>query len=126
VFFAFAAVVLGSALVLILNTIQLAIFARRREIGVMKLVGATNWFIRLPFMLEGMVQGVVGAIAAFILVYAFRNGIMELIVDSSLDPLNALGARASDAIGTGIFLLFVGALVGAMGSAIAVRRFLDV
>ena len=45
---------------LIVNTIQLAIFARRREVAVMKLVGATNWFIRIPFMLEGMVHGVVG------------------------------------------------------------------
>jgi cell division transport system permease protein len=126
VFLVFATVVLGSALVLILNTIQLAIFARRREIAVMKLVGATNWFIRLPFMLEGMVQGLIGAVVAFIVVYSFRSQIMELIVDTSLDPLNALGARASDAVGTGIFLLIVGAFVGALGSAIAVRRFLDV
>ena len=126
VFLAFALVVLGSALVLILNTIQLAIFARRREIAVMKLVGATNWFIRIPFMLEGMVQGLIGATIAFILVYVFRNVIMDLIVDSALDPLNTLAARASDAVGTGIFLLFIGAMIGAIGSAIAVRRFLDV
>ena len=46
---------------LIVNTIQLAIFARRREVAVMKLVGATNWFIRIPFMLEGLIQGVLGA-----------------------------------------------------------------
>jgi cell division transport system permease protein len=126
VFLTFALVVLGSALVLILNTIQLAIFARRREIGVMKLVGATNWFIRIPFMLEGMIQGLFGAAIAFILVYGFRNLIMDIILDASLDPLNTLAARSSDAVGTGIFLLIVGALIGALGSAIAVRRFLDV
>ena len=53
-------VMLG-AIALVVNTIQLAIFARRREVAVMKLVGATNWFIRVPFMLEGLVEGLVGA-----------------------------------------------------------------
>ena len=58
---------------LIVNTIQLAIFARRREIAVMKLVGATNWFIRIPFMIEGLIDGVVGALLAFGVSYAFRR-----------------------------------------------------
>ncbi len=125
-YFGVAAVLLISATLLILNTIQLAIFARRREVAVMKLVGATNWFIRVPFMLEGMVQGVVGAVLAFIVVYAARNVVMDVITDPSFQVGNSLAARASDAVGTGIFLLFVGAIVGAVGSAIAVRRFLDV
>jgi cell division transport system permease protein len=125
-YFGVAAVLLISATLLILNTIQLAIFARRREVAVMKLVGATNWFIRVPFMLEGMVQGVVGAVVAFIVVYAARNVVMDVITDPSFQVGNSLAARASDAVGTGIFLLFVGAIVGAVGSAIAVRRFLDV
>jgi cell division transport system permease protein len=125
-YFGVAAVLLISATLLILNTIQLAIFARRREVAVMKLVGATNWFIRVPFMLEGMVQGMVGAVLAFIVVYAARNVVMDVITDPSFQVGNSLAARASDAVGTGIFLLFVGAIVGAVGSAIAVRRFLDV
>ena len=91
----------------------------------MKLVGATNWFIRVPFMLEGMVQGMVGAVVAFIVVYAARNVVMDVITDPTFGG-SSLAARASDAIGTGIFLLFVGAIVGAVGSAIAVTRFLDV
>ena len=124
-YFGVAAVLLISATLLILNTIQLAIFARRREVAVMKLVGATNWFIRVPFMLEGMVQGVVGAVVAFIVVYAARNVVMDVITDPTFGG-SSLAARASDAVGTGIFLLFVGAIVGAVGSAIAVRRFLDV
>ena len=57
VFLSVAVVLLFSASVLILNTIRMAIFARRREVSVMKLVGATNWFIRLPFMAEGLIQG---------------------------------------------------------------------
>jgi cell division transport system permease protein len=125
-FLAMAVVLLISATLLIFNTIQLAIFARRREVSVMKLVGASNWFIRIPFMLEGMVEGLVGAVVAFILVYSFRNFVMDLITDPSFGTASTLAARASDAVGTGIFLLVVGAIVGALGSAIAVRRFLDV
>jgi cell division transport system permease protein len=125
-FLIMAIVLLISATLLIFNTIQLAIFARRREVAVMKLVGATNWFIRVPFMLEGTIQGLAGATIAFILVYVFRDFVMELITDPSFDPLKTLAARASDAVGTGIFLLFIGAAVGAAGSMIAVRRFLDV
>jgi cell division transport system permease protein len=56
--------VMVGAVALIVNTIQLAIFARRREVAVMKLVGATNWFIRIPFMLEGFIHGMAGAITS--------------------------------------------------------------
>ena len=59
----FAAIVGATSLVLIVNSIRIAMFARRREIEVMKLVGATNWFIRIPFMAEGLVQGIVGGAA---------------------------------------------------------------
>ena len=64
VFLAIAVVLIISAAVLILNTIRMAIFARRREVSVMKLVGATNWFIRVPFMSEGLLQGLVGSVLA--------------------------------------------------------------
>ena len=63
-----------AAALLIFNTIRMAIFARRREIEVMKLVGATNWFIRIPFMLEGLVQGLLGAGVRLRAVYFLRNG----------------------------------------------------
>ena len=61
IFFGISLVLLASSLFLIVNTIRLATFARRREIEVMKLVGASNWFVRIPFIAEGMVQGLVGA-----------------------------------------------------------------
>src|SRR5438067_1990125 len=70
---AVALVLLLAASMLILNTIRMAIFARRREVAVMKLVGATNWFIRIPFMLEGLVQGLAGAAGAFLLVWIGRS-----------------------------------------------------
>ena len=119
-----AGVLLLSAVLLILNTIQMAIFARRREVAVMKLVGATNWFIRVPFMLEGMVQGIVGASAAFAVVALVRNLLAGAVGQNTLG--NQLLPPAGDVVGTGLFVLFAGAAIGAIGSAFAVRRFLDV
>ena len=122
--FAVAAVLLLSASLLILNTIRMAIFARRREVAVMKLVGATNWFIRVPFMLEGMVQGIAGAAAAFI-VLAISRGLIEKAVEGN-QLIEQFVVSSRDVFGTGVFILFMGAVVGAVGSAIAVSRFLDV
>ena len=119
-----AGVLLLSAALLILNTIRMAIFARRREVAVMKLVGATNWFIRIPFMLEGMFQGVVGAAFAILFRWFGRTIIERLIEDNSL--LGQFVVSGGDVLGTGIFILVVGAIVGGVGSAIAVSRFLDV
>jgi len=120
-----AGVLLLSAVLLILNTIQMAIYNRRREVAVMKLVGATNWFIRIPFMLEGMVQGLVGAAAAFGVVALVRNLLAGAV--GSGDTLgNRLLPPSGDVVGTGLFVLFAGAAIGALGSAFAVRRFLDV
>jgi cell division transport system permease protein len=119
-----AAVLLLSALLLILNTIRMAIFARRREVAVMKLVGATNWFIRIPFMLEGMFQGIVGAAFAILFMWFSRTVIERIIEQNSF--LGDFVVTGGDVLGTGLFVLAVGAIVGGVGSAIAVSRFLDV
>ena len=125
---AVAAVLLGAACLLILNTIRMAIFARRREVGVMKLVGATNWFIRVPFMLEGLVQGILGAAAAFGMVWGLRNIFERWIQGSNSDVqlFNQFLVTGGDVIETGLKLLVVGMFVGAIGSFVAVNRFLDV
>jgi cell division transport system permease protein len=120
-----AGVFLG-AIALIVNTIQLAIFARRREVAVMKLVGATNWFIRVPFMLEGLLQGMLGAVLAFGLSYLFRDTIASFVSNTALVGGNSLYVTPSEAVYTGVVILILGALVGAFGSAFAVRRFLSV
>jgi cell division transport system permease protein len=126
-FLGMAVVVLLAATTLIFVTIQMAIFARRREVAVMKLVGATNWFIRLPFMLEGLIEGLVGAAIAFGFVYLGRNYVLGLIDTLFLGiGRDQLFTTTQEAIGTGMFLLVVGMVVGAMGAAVAVRRFLDV
>lgn len=118
-------VMLG-ALALIVNTIQLAIFARRREVAVMKLVGATNWFIRVPFMLEGLIHGVVGAVLAFGVTYLFRNSVASFVGSDSVLGGQKLYVTSGEALVVGILVLLVGAIAGVVGSAFAVRRFLVV
>ena len=90
-----AGVLLASSLFLIVNTIRLATFARRREIEVMKLVGASNWFVRVPFMAEGLVQGAIGAGFAFGLVYLLKWIIAKLLKNQHnlLQPFYASSAR---------------------------------
>ena len=122
VFLVVAVVLLLSATVLILNTIRLAIFARRREVSVMKLVGATNWFIRVPFMSEGLIQGVVGSLIAAAIVFG-----VHLWMDTSTNALLVQMRLTSWQIfWTDAVLVGLGAAIGAGGSAIAIRRFLDV
>ncbi len=115
-----------AAIALIVNTIQLAIFARRREVAVMKLVGATNWFIRVPFMLEGFIHGITGAIVAFALTFSLRNWIASFLPDQTILGTKGLYVTPEEAIWTGIVLLVVGIAVGVLGSAFAVRRYLSV
>ncbi len=121
---AVAIVLLGAASLLILNTIRMAIYARRREVAVMKLVGATNWFIRVPFMFEGLVQGLIGAVGAFGVVFVVRNFAQHAV--RHVELFHEFAVSTNEVIGTGIFLVVVGMIVGALGSAVAVSRFLDV
>lgn len=113
-----------AALVLIVNTIRLAIFARRKEIGIMKLVGATNWFIRWPFVLEGIFQGVSGALLAIVILYFANNFFLDTI--SNLTPFLSFSFSKTFFIELASGLLGGGILIGALGSAIALRKFLRV
>ncbi|MDP9005297.1 MAG: ABC transporter permease [Actinomycetota bacterium] len=124
VIFAVAAVLLFAAALLIFNTIRTAIFARRREIEVMKLVGATNWFIRVPFMLEGLVQGLAGASVAFAIVYLVRNAAQDAIRNVPL--FDGFVVVSSQVATTGALTLLLGAAIGAIGAGVAVTKFLDV
>jgi cell division transport system permease protein len=118
--------VMVGAVALIVNTIQLAIFARRREVAVMKLVGATNWFIRVPFMLEGLIHGIAGGIIAFVVTYGVRNTIASFVGNETVLGTRTLYVTSHEAILTGVLMLVVGAVVGVFGSAFAIRRFLAV
>jgi len=123
-FIAMASVLLASSLFLIVNTIRLATFARRREIEVMKLVGASNWFVRVPFMAEGLVQGAIGAGFAFGLVWLLKIVISNLLSNQHT-LLSTFRVTSADAIGIGILILVIGAGIGVIGSIVGLRRFLE-
>ena len=120
-------VLLVVAVGLIWNTIRTAMFARRREIEVMKLVGATNWFIRVPFMLEGLLQGLIGAVVScgglWALNSAWTNGVAGFKPGTGISSLVVPSGYLSAVM---FVILIIGALAGAIGSAIAASRFLDV
>lgn len=116
-----------AAILLIWNTIRTAIFARRREIEVMKLVGATDWFIRIPFMLEGLLHGLIGGALASVGLFAWNSqwtdgvqgfpensGFAALVITNGYDKVVML------------IMLCIGAIAGAIGSGIAASKFLDV
>jgi cell division transport system permease protein len=120
-----ALVVGGTSLVLIVNSIRIAMFARRREIEVMKLVGATNWFIRIPFMAEGLVQGILGSAIGIGTVAALRSWMLPTLVSGG-GIWTGFRVDVTDLQGTSYVLIAAGALVGIFGSAVAATRFLDV
>ena len=126
-FLAAAVLLLVAALMLILNTIRVAMFARRREIEVMKLVGATNWFIRVPFIVEGIIQTLLGAaVAVGIMTFLIRPFIDELSEDRVLPIFQGFVITDSNLVTTNLLVVMVAVLIGAIGSAVAVSRFLDV
>jgi cell division transport system permease protein len=116
-------VLLIASTLLIANTIRLSIFSRRREIEVMKLVGATNWFVRGPFMLEGLICGGAGALLAILLLLLGR----EIALPSILGHIDTgSDVRALAFSLTALILLGVGLALGALGSGLTIRRFLRV
>ena len=121
VFILATSVLLIASILLISNTIRLSIFSRRREIEVMKLVGATNWFVRGPFMIEGLLCGLGGALAAVILLLLGRTLFMPLIHLTSASDVHAwpFGVHVLIVLGAGLAL-------GAAGSGLTIRRFLQV
>lgn len=117
-----ALAILGiSSMLLVTNTIRLSIFARRREIEVMKLVGASNWFVRLPFMIEGMITGLTGALVAIVLLLLGREFV--------LPSVHFLGSQDAHALAfplNALILVAFGLLIGIGGSVVTIRRFLQV
>ena len=114
-------VLLVSSTLLIANTIRLSIFARRREIEVMKLVGATNWFVRGPFMIEGLLAGLIGAVGALILLLLGRTIFLGHVIHLHESEVHAWAFPFHVLI-----VLGAGLLLGALGSGLTIRRFLQV
>lgn len=126
--FALIGILLLAAVLLIGNTIRLSIFARRREVEVMRLVGATNWFIRWPFMIEGVICGLVGAVVAVGMLWGIKVGVVDAWAAGADTALTKTGEAAGTIAFPMLTLVLVGAgaLLGAIGSGITLRRFLKV
>lgn len=112
----------AAAIVLIANTIRMAIYARREEVGIMKLVGAGNWFIRIPFLLEGVIEGVLGgafAVGAITLGHYFLSQVPT-------DFFVRFQVGGDFLVRWGILFLLFGGVAGFIGSSLGLRRFLRV
>jgi cell division transport system permease protein len=124
---AMSLVLLAVAVILIWNTIRTAIFARRREIEVMKLVGATDWFIRVPFILEGLIQGLVGAMVSCVGLWtlnsAWTSGVAGFKAGTGVSSLVVPDSYLNGVMSA---LLIIGATAGGVGSGVASSKFLDV
>jgi len=116
-------VMLVSAAILIANTVRMGLFARRKEIGIMKLVGATNWRIRTPFLVEGLFESLIGAAAAILVLFGLKVAF--------INPLNESVQFVpwivnSDVIAIIPWLLLAAVVVSLLASLAGMRRFLDV
>jgi len=112
-----------ASIALVANTIRLSIFARRREVEVMKLVGATNWFIRWPFVIEGVIVGAMGGVLAILLLTIAK----ETVVDPLSDRFALIAAPDTIDFPLLIVLLLLSCIaVSALGSGVTLRRFLRI
>jgi len=112
-----------ASILLIANTIRLSLYARRREVEVMKLVGATDWFIRWPFVIEGTIVGAVGALLAIVILGITKVAVLNPLADhwTLIAAPRTIAFTALVAV-----LLCAGVLVSAVGSGLSLRRFLRV
>jgi cell division transport system permease protein len=118
-----AALLLIASLMLVGNTIRLSIYARRREVEVMRLVGATNWFIRWPFIIEGVIVGLAGALVAVAILWLGK----VTVVDPLSNSINLVDSLSTMSFLPLVIILVASATaVSALGSGITLRRFLRV
>jgi len=118
-----AAVMLAAAVALIANTLRMGMFARRKEIGIMRLVGATNWRIRVPFLIEGLVEGLFGAFAAIVALFLVKI----VFVDQLRDQIRWVPwITNADLLSIAPWIVIAAAVVAIVAGTIGMRRFLDV
>ncbi|GAG68469.1 unnamed protein product, partial [marine sediment metagenome] len=120
-----------SSIILIFNTIRLSIISRKKEIEVIKLVGASNWYVRWPFIIEGTIQGIMGALIAIGLIFIINMSFLKRLENAFNNlfplPLN-FAITGTNPLQFQIFLLLfiTGILIGAVGSLIALRKFIKI
>lgn len=125
--FAVLLILTGISLFIIYNTIKITVFARRKEINIMKYVGATNWYIRIPFIIEGSILGLIGAVLAVLVIrnaYYYLLGLVKgqtiLMMGVTFAPPQVVMSEVT------IYFIIYGLVVGAIGSMVSIRKFLNV
>ncbi|HET9249166.1 MAG TPA: permease-like cell division protein FtsX [Actinomycetota bacterium] len=121
--FGIAAIMLASAIGLVANTLRMGMFARRKEIGIMRLVGATNWRIRVPFLIEGLVEALLGAAAAIAGLFLVKVFVVDNLRGTA--PWLPL-IKNGDIVAVMPWILLAAAFVAIVAGTIGMRRFLDV
>lgn len=117
-------ILIGVSLFLIGNTIKITVYSRRREIGIMKFIGATDWFIRWPFLMEGMVIGFLGSLFSVVLLYyAYRALFIKLSNSFIAMQMVQPGYILTNVLG---LFIITGVIIGALGSILSIRKFLAV
>ena len=114
------------AMVFINNTIRLAILARRKEIAIMRMVGATNGFIRLPFVVEGFILGLLGAVCSFFLEWGLYEAIRGAIASSGQLSFLHVVSFSTVVLPVALVCVVTGLLIGVVGSLMSIRKFLKV
>lgn len=117
-----AVLLVGSSILLVGNTIRLSLFARRREVEVMKLVGATDWFIRWPFVLEGLIVGFMGGVLAILVLLVAKTALLGPL--ENVPVVNGLSTLSFGLLAALLLIASIG--VSALGSGLSLRRFLKV
>lgn len=112
------------SLIFINNTIRLAIYARRKEIGIMRLVGASNWFIRTPFLMEGVIQAIIGAVLAIGTIAGLQAALLPRLQETL--PFLAVDISSGTLAQLSLILIAAGIVIGLAGSGFALRRYLKV
>jgi len=112
--------------VVVSNTIKLTVFARSKEISIMKYIGATNWFIRGPFLAEGIIIGIFSSLVAALLTYGIYSKVVDIIGTQVMTMLSS-PLVPSGYLSVNLFVIFLamGVSIGACGSIISMRKFLD-
>ena len=120
------AVLLIVSLIIISNTIKLAMFDRREEIAIMRMVGATNGFIRLPFVVEGFILGLLGAVCSFFLEWGLYEAIRGAIASSGQLSFLHVVSFSTVVLPVALVCVVTGLLIGVVGSLMSIRKFLKV
>ena len=118
------------SMVIISNTTKASVFARRNEISIMKYVGATNAFIRVPFFVEGMITGIAAGVVATIITWLGYDAVVDLLT-KEVNILNIIGMGSIISFNAIVFkvasaYIIAGAFIGALGSALSTRKYLNV